>query len=119
MENCVFKGRKEELEEIKIRNKHVLVYGARRAGKSTLIKEAANKSKLKLVSFACLKSSLKDNLSLFTENLEINNLVPKGLIFDSFISLFRYLDNLNEHIVFLIVSILICMKKKMILMLLS
>lgn len=102
----MFIGREKELEEIKTtletKNKHVLVYGARRVGKTTLIKEATIQSKLKFVSFECLKSSLKDNLSLFTENLEINNLIPKGLVFDSFINLFRYLDTINEHIVFLI-----------------
>ena len=72
---CVmFIGRVKELDELKaelLSNKKsaVLVYGKRRIGKSTLIKEASKCFDGVIVNHLCVKSSFDGNLDLLAKSI--------------------------------------------------
>ena len=71
----MFIGRKNELKEIidgvkTDRFESFLVYGRRRVGKTELINEGIKNTKSILISYECIKSSIKDNLVLFTNKLK-------------------------------------------------
>lgn len=104
----MFIGRKNELSEIKDslktdRFESVLVYGRRRVGKTELINEGLKDSNSLLVSFECIKSTIKENLILFTNKIkDIFN--DKYVNFESFNDLFSYVfeKSLNQNIIFFI-----------------
>ena len=102
----MFVGRTKELNNIKSAlknsNEHIIIYGNRRVGKTTLANKAAEESKIEYVSFECLKSSLKDNVHSLMKELVRKEIVSSYLPFDSFTDLFAYLDSLNKRIVFII-----------------
>ena len=62
----MFIGRKEELKTlskaIKQTDNATLIYGKRRIGKTTLIKEVLNKTKTSSVYYECIKGSLQENV---------------------------------------------------------
>lgn len=102
----MFIGREKELNVINKNfltpNKHIIIYGNRRVGKTTLANMAAMNSKLEFISFECLKSSLKDNVDGLTKALLDSSVITSFIAFNSFVDLFRYLDSLNRHIVIII-----------------
>ena len=102
----MFVGRKEELNKLlnayKTPNRHSIVYGNRRVGKTELVTESAKKSGLTFISYECLKSSLKNNLDTLSKQLFDDGIIPSLLSFNSFFDLFNYLDSLNKHIIVLI-----------------
>ena len=102
----MFIGRKNEVEEIKstLKNpgKHVLIYGNRRVGKTTLAVESAKKIDALFISFECLKTSIKNNIDELTKLLNDNNLLSFNISFNTIIDLFKYLNSLNKHIILLI-----------------
>ena len=48
-------------EVLKNKNEHIVIYGNRRVGKTTLANKSLDESGLEYVNFECLKSSMKDN----------------------------------------------------------
>lgn len=102
----MFVGRIKEYNEIKNAieepNNHVIIYGNRRVGKTTLANKVANDSKLMFVSFECLKSSLKDNVDALVKLLYENSIIPSILSFENIVSLFQYVDSLGQRIVIVI-----------------
>ena len=69
----MFIGRRNELQlledSIKKSGSATLVYGVRKVGKTTLIKEAISRSEKKLLYFECEKTSLAENLNSFTDEM--------------------------------------------------
>jgi AAA+ ATPase superfamily predicted ATPase len=104
----MFIGRKNELKEIidgvkTDRFESFLVYGRRRVGKTELINEGIKNTKSILISYECIKSSIKDNLVLFTNKLK--SIFNENYIhFDSFSDLFTYVfeKSLSQNIVLFI-----------------
>ena len=104
----MFIGRKNELLEIKDamktdRFESFLVYGRRRVGKTELIKEGIKDLKSLLVSFECIKSTIKENLILFTNKIK-KIFSDKYINFNSFGDLFSYVfeKSLSQNIIFFI-----------------
>lgn len=102
----MFLGRKKELEELKeqlsSKNKTtVLVYGKRRIGKSTLIKEAAKFFNGAVINHLCSKTTFEGNLELLTRSittaLELPNLQPKTLT-----DLFDYIKSFNKDLLLIL-----------------
>ncbi len=91
----MFIGRKNELNEINdgIKNdrfESFLVYGRRRVGKTELINEGIKNSNYTIVAYECIKSTVKDNLFLFTNKLK--SIFKENYIhFESFSELFKYI----------------------------
>ena len=102
----MFVGRKNEL--VSIRNalltpgSAVMIYGKRKVGKTTLIKEALQNENYISVYYECIKGSLEENISLLTQELVRTGILPAMLAFQSFQDLFSYLDSLAKHIVIII-----------------
>ena len=102
----MFVGREEELntiiETIKTPAKHVLIYGNRRVGKTTLAIEAAKQSHLLFVNYECKKDSLEKNAQAMADLLFENSILPAGIVPKSMRDLFSYVNSLNQRMVFLI-----------------
>ena len=102
----MFVGRINEL--VSIRNalstpgSAVMIYGKRKVGKTTLIKEALQNENYISVYYECIKGSLEENISLLTQELVRTGILPAMLAFQSFQDLFSYLDSLAKHIVIII-----------------
>ena len=97
----MFVGRVKELEIIKEKllkpNDHIIIYGNRRVGKTTLANKAASISGLPFVSFECLKSSLKDNIDGLVDAFVEAHIITDGIAFTSFQDLFKYINSLGKH----------------------
>ena len=102
----MFVGRGKELqtilENIRIPNTAVMIYGKRKVGKTTLIKEVLKKTTVPSVYYECIKGSLEDNISFLTAELVRNKVLPSMISFQSLQDLFRYLDSLSKRIVVVI-----------------
>lgn len=105
----MFIGRKSELEliknELNKQSSAILVYGKRKVGKTTLIRKACEDFTDKtIIYFECIKSTLEDNVELFTLKLKSLGLLDKSLSLENktFIGVFEYLNNLNKHFVVII-----------------
>lgn len=104
----MFFGRNNELSEIRDglrtdRFESFLVYGRRRVGKTELINEGIKESKSLIVNFECIKSTIKENLILFTNKLKkIFN--DQFVSFNSFNELFLYVFEkaMTQDIIFFI-----------------
>ncbi len=100
----MFIGRKKELEEINDairtdRFESALIYGRRRVGKTELINEGIKSSNSLIISYECIKSTIKENLVLFTNKIK-NIFNDNYLHFDSFGELFTFIfeKSLNQNI---------------------
>lgn len=96
----MFYAREKELKELKDfinkPNQAAVVTGKRRIGKTTLIKEAL-KGVDDFIYFECLKDTIKENINNITNNMQgIDISIPSFVQFDSFITLFSYLNSLNK-----------------------
>lgn len=102
----MFVGRINEIKRIKETllhsNRHVLIYGNRRVGKTTLSINAVKETGIPYVSFECLKTVLSNNVDAFVDTLVDFHYLPSGMSFKSLIDVFKYLDNLNKRIVIII-----------------
>ena len=95
-----FIGRQKELsllqEQLSKPSSAVMVYGKRKVGKTTLIKQAFDEAKEPYVYYECLKSSLQDNVNGFVKELVRTGVFPISLSFSSFVDVFSYLKTLGK-----------------------
>ncbi len=100
----MFVGRKEEIKMLKDNihnNSAVLVYGLRRVGKTSLIKETLRQNNKKYVYYECIKGSEELNVKYFIELL-VEQLDLPNMAFTDFLSLFKFLNNTYSDYVFVI-----------------
>ncbi|MDY5982204.1 MAG: ATP-binding protein [Anaeroplasma sp.] len=101
----MFYGRKKEINLIKSifneNNKAILIYGKRRVGKTTLIKEAIKE--YDSIYFECLEDTIEKNIESFKETMIKQGVgVPSYISFKDFIDVFSFLDSLNKKYVVVI-----------------
>ncbi len=93
----MFVGREKEIKLIKefskIKGKALIIYGKKKVGETTLLKEALKNEKY--VYFECIKSTLIDNVNAFVNTLIENNIIDFDYGFNNMISVFKYLNSLN------------------------
>ncbi|MCD8205080.1 MAG: AAA family ATPase [Clostridia bacterium] len=96
----MFIGREEEIKligsELSKPSAFVIVYGTRRVGKTSLLKEAVKKSSDKTIYFECQALPLEFNLSLFLETLEDLGFDIDREKLTSFDRVFKYLNGFGE-----------------------
>ena len=102
----MFIGRVKELNELKtelLSNKKsaVLVYGKRRIGKSTLIKEASKCFEGVIVNHLCVKSSFEGNLDLLAKSIMLSLELPETK-FANIFDLFSFVDKQNKKILIIL-----------------
>ena len=90
----------EELSEWK-RRTAILVYGKRRVGKSTLIREAAKSFDGVVVNHLCVSSTFEGNLDLIYKSVSEGLSLP-NMRFDSLFALMDYLKTLDKKILLII-----------------
>ena len=97
-----FIGRQEEKDLVNgildRENGAILIYGKRKVGKTTLIKEVLQSRQEKCLYYECLKNTMKENLDAFTRELVRSRILPVFLSFQSFIDLFTYLNTIPEKL---------------------
>ena len=105
----MFVVREKELiilkEEMSKKSSSVLVYGKRKVGKTTLIKEASKGHNEKpYVYFECIKDTEERNVEEFIKLLRKINLISEFVTLPnkSFLDVFGYLDSLNKEMVIVI-----------------
>ncbi len=98
----MFFGREKELALIRsllaMDNGSMMIYGKRKVGKTTLIQKALSEHSDKFVYFECLKSSMEDNIKLFTAEIVREKVLPIAIKFESLIDLFTYLNTLPQKL---------------------
>lgn len=102
----MFIGREEELKQLDqffSRNGlAALVYGKRRIGKTTLIKRALEDQKKRAVYYECLRGTVKENIEAFTDILRREKILSFDAVFESFPSIFAYLNTLPGEFIIVI-----------------
>ena len=102
----MFIGREQELQQLAnafaLQSAAVLLYGKRRVGKTTLIKQALFQQTKPIVYYECIKGTMKDNISGFTQELVRLNILPVMVEFASFQDVFTYLDDRGENCIIVI-----------------
>ena len=101
----MFYGRKKEINLIKSvfneNNNAILIYGKRRVGKTTLIKESIKE--YDSIYFECLEDTIEKNIETFKETMTMQGVsVPSYISFNDFIDVFSFLDSLNKKYVVVI-----------------
>ncbi len=95
----MFIGREEELKQLQslldLPSASVMIYGKRKVGKTTLIKEALKKSDDKTVYYECLKAPMQENVNGFVSMLVRERIIPSEILFASFADAFAYLNSLD------------------------
>ena len=102
----MFIARKKELAELKTefssnKKSAVLIYGKRRIGKSTLIKEASKDFDGIVVNHLCVKSSFEGNLDLLTRSIMISLELPE-MKFSTVFDLFSFVNKQNKKILIIL-----------------
>lgn len=103
----MFIGRKKELQalsaELTAQNRKtaVLIYGKRRVGKSTLIREAAKDFDGFVINHLCVSSTFEGNLELIYKSVSEGLSLP-SLRFDSLFAMMDYLKTLDKRILLII-----------------
>lgn len=94
----MFIGRQEELNVLHALLNDVghagMIYGKRKIGKTTLIREALKSSDKTNVYYECVKGSIRENVDGLTSELVHGGVVPEGVRFESFPDVFRFLNSL-------------------------
>lgn len=105
----MFVGREKELkilkEEMAKKSSSVLIYGKRKIGKTTLIKEAyKQQSEKPYIYFECIKDIEERNIEELMKLLKKMNIMSEfvSLPTKSFLDLFRFLDSLNKDMIVVI-----------------
>ena len=103
----MFVGRKKELQALIAelsgwnRKTAILIYGKRRVGKSTLIKEAAKSFNGIVINHLCVASTFEGNLELIYQSVSRALSLPY-IRFDSLFTLMDYLKTLDKKILLII-----------------
>ena len=98
----MFVGREKEITLVKETanspKTSLLLYGKRKVGKTTLLNFALENSRNDTVYYECVKSTLQDNISNFTDRLFEEKVIPVKLVFSTFQEVFAYLNTLPVHL---------------------
>lgn len=102
----MFYGRKNELEQLREQfdsydKAAVLVYGKRRIGKSTLIREAAKSFSGTVIYHLCVESTFKGNLDLLARSVTQALTLP-SMRFDTLFDLFDFLKTHEKPLLLVI-----------------
>lgn len=103
----MFIGRTRELQELSAeisdwsRRTAVLVYGKRRVGKSTLIKEAARSFDGIVINHLCVQSTFEGNLDLIYRSVSAGLSLP-DVKFDSLFAMMDFLRTLDKKVLLII-----------------
>lgn len=97
----VFLHRTKELEILKTGG-NAIVYGKRRVGKTSLIKEYLKNVDKPFYYFECLKTSLEENLEYMINDLLRNNILKHNISFNNFYDLFLFLNSNYEKLIIVI-----------------
>ena len=102
----MFLAREKELSELRTEfssdtKSAVLIYGKRRIGKSTLIKEASKSFDGIVVNHLCIKSTFEGNLDLLTRSIMFSLDLPE-LKFSTITDLFSFVNKQNKRILIII-----------------
>lgn len=102
----MFLAREKELSELRTEfssdtKSAVLIYGKRRIGKSTLIKEASKSFDGIVVNHLCIKSTFGGNLDLLTRSIMFSLDLPE-LKFATITDLFSFVNKQNKRILIII-----------------
>lgn len=102
----MFIAREKELSELKQhfssnKKSAVLIYGKRRVGKSTLIKEASKDFDGTVINHLCVKSTFEGNLALLSRSVSMALNFPK-IDFPSIFDLFDFLKMQNKKILLIL-----------------
>lgn len=100
----MFIGREKELALLQedYIGKAIMVYGKRRVGKTTLIRNALEECQYQKVYFECLKGTMQDNINGFVQELVRAKVLPVPLSFNTLQDVFTYLNALPQKIVVVI-----------------
>ena len=102
----MFVGRSGELrlllEAFKEKRSATLLYGKRRVGKTTLIKEALEKQQKTYVYYECLRGTMRDNIDGLTQELTRLKILTFATTFTSFQDVFAYLNTLPQQFIIVI-----------------
>ena len=104
----MFVGRTQELlqitNELTKDSCAILIYGKRKVGKTTLIKKATENSAKTVIYYECVKDTIENNVANIFRMLKEHKLVSEytALPNNTFIELMKYLDSLNQKLVFVI-----------------
>ncbi len=103
----MFVGREKELHALRVelsslkKKTAILVYGKRRVGKSTLIKEAAKSFDGVVINHLCVTSTFEGNLDLIYKSVSESLSLP-NIRFDSMFNMMDYLKTLDKKILLII-----------------
>lgn len=103
----MFIGRQKELKQLSAelsnwkRKTAVLIYGKRRVGKSTLIKEVTKSFEGVVINHMCVSSTFEGNLELIYQSISECLSLP-NMHFDSIFEMMDYLKTLNKKILLII-----------------
>lgn len=93
-----FIGRQEEVQRLNVfldrEYGAALIYGKRKVGKTTLIKNVLQNRPERFVYFECLKNTLGENLDAFVSELVRLQILPVKVTFSGFPDLFAFLNTL-------------------------
>lgn len=102
----MFVGRSGELQLLlgafKEKRSATLLYGKRRVGKTTLIKEALEKQQKTYVYYECLRGTMRDNIDGLTQELTRLKILTFATTFTSFQDVFSYLNTLSQQFIIVI-----------------
>lgn len=85
---------KQLTDSISSGGKAALVYGKRRVGKTSLIKEALKAQEKKVIYYECLRGTIKENIEEFTKILKAEKILTFNTAFESFQDIFAFLNTL-------------------------
>lgn len=102
----MFLAREKELSELRTefsseKKSAVLIYGKRRIGKSTLLKEASKDFNGIVVNHLCAKSNFEGNLDLLTRSIMLSLELPE-IKFSTINDLFSFVNKQNKRILIII-----------------
>ena len=102
----MFVGRSDELrllsDAFSKERSATLLYGKRRVGKTTLIKEALAKQQKTYVYYECLRGTMRDNIDGLTQELTRLKILTFATTFASFQDVFAYLNTLPRQFIIVI-----------------
>jgi len=93
----MFIGRKKELEtlsqSLRDSGSAVMIYGKRKVGKTTLIRQYLKSLDHPYIYYECLKGSLAENLKSLTKEAAAAGVIPGMVQFESFMDFFSFIDS--------------------------